>query len=184
MKLIITAMAFVCLALFGCSSNTPQDYFSKAVLNCNLLYGFAGYELKRDLANPSEKLVDEKTMKMAPVTRKELVEEKLARVEENYQKVRSLGNDAGAADMVKASLALYEFVIPVYKNEYNQLAALYDNGSPAQKIEALERSINEKYEVGFLQLYNAVGVAGKAYAAKHGIQVMDVDPAPPKITNP
>jgi hypothetical protein len=75
-------------------------------------------------------------------------------------------------------------VIPVYKNEYNQLAALYDNGSPAQKIEALERSINEKYEVGFLQLYNAVGVAGKAYAAKHGIQVMDVDPAPPKITNP
>jgi hypothetical protein len=183
MKKNIAIFIITCLTLFSCS-NTPREYFDRAALNCNLLFGFAGYELKRDLANPSEKLVDEKTMKMAPVTRKELVEEKLERIEENYQKVRSLGNDADAADMVKASLALYEFVIPVYKNEYHQLAALYDNGSPAGKIEELEKSINEKYEAVFLRLYNAVGAAGKAYAAKHGIQVIDVDPAPPQITNP
>ena len=80
--------------------------------------------------------------------------------------------------MLDAAVALYEFVIPVYKNEYAQLAKLYDDGAPAEQIAALENTIQEKYGARFESLYNAVGTTGKAYAAKHNIPVREVNPAP------
>jgi len=145
-----------------------------------MLFGFAGYELKRDLSMPSEKLVDEKTMKMAPVTRMEVVKEKLARVEENFQKVKDLGSNEEAADMLKAAATLYEFVIPVYKNEYTQLAALYDANAPAEKIAAAEKNITDTYAARFEELYNNVVKTGTAYAEKNGIEVRQVNPSPGK----
>ena len=178
MKRNITALLIPCLLLFSCS-NTPEEYFGKAALNCNLLYGFAGYELNRDLATPAEKLTDEKTLKTTPMKRIEVVQEKLARVQENYEQVKALGSNAGAAAMIKASLALYEYVLPVYKNEYMQLAQLYDSGAPAGQITAMEKSIGEKYEPEFLRLYESVWAAAKPYAQQHGIRVKEVNPSPP-----
>lgn len=176
MNRLIISFAVVCL-LASCS-NTPREYFERAALNCNMLYGFAGYEIKRDLATPQEKLTDEKTMKMAPVTRAELVKDKLARVEESYQKVKSLGSNAEADEMLKASKTLYEFVIPVYKNEYSELAALYDGNAPADKIAAAEKNITDKYAAKFEELYNNVIKTGTAYAEKNGIEVRQVNPSP------
>jgi len=62
MKITIPVLT-ICISLLlqSCSIPSPQQYFDQAALNCNILYGFAGYELKRDLATPAEKLVDEKT---------------------------------------------------------------------------------------------------------------------------
>ncbi len=80
--------------------------------------------------------------------------------------------------MLNASIALYEYVLPVYKNEYKQLAALYDEGAAAEKTEAMQKSINEKYEAKFLELYNAVLKTGTAYAEKNGIQAKQVNPSP------
>jgi hypothetical protein len=169
---------FVVIAFLSSCSHSPREYFDQAALNTNMLFGFAGYELKRDLSMPSEKLVDEKTMKMAPVSRAEVVKEKLARVEENYQKVKNLGSNAEADEMLKAATALYEFVIPVYKNEYIQLAALYDANAPAEKITAVEKNITEKYATKFEELYNNVVKTGTAYAEKNGIEVRQVNPSP------
>ena len=69
-------------------------------------------------------------------------------------------------------------MLPVYKTEYKQLAALYDNGAAPEKIAATEKMITDKYEAAFLELYNATGKAGKAYAARHDIKVVDVNPLP------
>ena len=80
--------------------------------------------------------------------------------------------------MLNAALAVYEFVIPVYKNEYTQLAKLYDEGAPTEQIAALEKTIREKYGARFEELYKAVGITGKAYAVKHNIPVREVNPAP------
>lgn len=169
---------FAVISLLSSCSHSPREYFDRAALNVNLLSGFAGYELTRDLSMPSEKLVDEKTMKMAPVSRAEVVKEKLARAEENYQKVKDLGNNAEADEMLKASAALYEFVIPVYKNEYTQLAALYDANAPAEKIAAAEKNITDKYASKFEALYNNVVKTGIAYAEKNGIEVRQANPSP------
>lgn len=171
-------LCFAVVSLLASCSNSPREYFDRAALNCNLLYGFAGYEIKRDLASPQEKLVDEKTMKMEPVSRTEVVKDKLARVEENYQKVKSLGNNEAAAEMLKASTALYEFVIPVYKNEYAELAKLYDSNAPADKIAAAEKNITDKYAARFEELYNNVVKTGTAYAEKNGIEVRTSNPSP------
>ncbi len=177
MNRFIFFLAALCILTSSCG-HSPREYFNQATLNCNLLYGFAGYELKRDLSTPSEKLVDASTMKMAPVSRAEVVKEKLARAEENYQKVKDLGSNAEADEMLKAAAALYEFVIPVYKNEYTQLAALYDASAPAEKIAATEKSITDKYAAAFEVLYNNVMKTGTAYAEKNGIEVRQVNPSP------
>lgn len=177
MKKNIILLVLVCLILFSCSTS-PQEYFGQAALNCNMLYGFAGYELKRDLATPAEKLVDEKTLATAPMKRAEVVQQKLEMVESNFKKVKNLSATDDTKELLHASTALYEYVLPVYKNEYHQLAALYDEGTATDKIAAMEKSINEKYEAKFLELYNAVWAAGKAYATKNGIKVIDVNPSP------
>ena len=178
MKKTIALLLTACCLLAGCS-HSPQEYFEQAALNCNLMYGFAGsYELKRDLATPQEKLVDEKTMKMAPMKRAEVVKDKLTIVEENFAKVKELSATDDNKEMLTASTELYEFVLPVYKNEYTQLAALYDENAPADKIDAAAKNITDKYAAKFEELYNAVIKTGTAYAEKHGIPVRQVNPSP------
>lgn len=164
--------------LVACGNPPPEKLFAQVVLNANLLYGFAGAGMQRELASPSVKLTDEKSGATAPMKRAEVVKTKLDNIEANYQKVKALSSDEETKDMLTAALALYEFVLPVYKNDYTQLAALYDEGAPADKIAALEKTIQEKYGAKFQELYNAVGTTGKAYAAKHKIPFREVNPAP------
>ncbi len=168
------------LILSSCGNPPPDQLFARVVLNCNLLFGFAGSGMQRELASPSVKLTDERTGATAPMTRAEVIKTKLATVEENYGKVKALSSNEETKEMLSAAITLYEFVIPVYKNEYSQLATLYDEGAPPDKIAALEKTIQEKYGAKFQELYSAVGATGKAYAAKHNIPVREVNPAPPK----
>jgi hypothetical protein len=178
MKRNITALLITCITLFSCTSATPEEYFGQAVLNCNYLFGFAGSGMERELSSPSEKLIDEKTLATAPMKRAEVVKARMERVEEHFAKVKKLSSTDETKDMLTASIALYDFVLPVYKNEYTQLAVLYDNGASVDKIEALEKTIREKYEEKFVQLYDKVWDAGKIYAVKHGMKVKEVNPSP------
>lgn len=181
MKNIVTLLLITACCMFTSCSTSPDKTFGIAALNCNFLYGFAGtYELKRDLATPSEKLVDEKTLATAPMKRAEVVKNKLTTVEENFEKLKGISSNDDNKELLKASTALYEFVLPVYKNEYTNLAALYDEGAPAEKIAAVEKNITDKYEAKFGELYNTVIKTGTAYAEKHGIPVRTVNPSPSK----
>lgn len=110
--------------------------------------------------------------------RAEVVKDKLTRVEENFTQVKGLSSNDDNKEMLAASIALYEFVLPVYKNEYTALAALYDANAPAAQIAAAEKNITDKYEAKFEELYNAVVKTGTAYAQKHGIPVQQVNPSP------
>lgn len=172
---LVLSLAFV---LVSCGNPPPDQLFARVVLNTNLLFGFAGSGMQRELASPSVKLVDEKTMATAPMKREEVVKTKLETIETNFEKVKAISSNEETKDMLNAAIVLYEFVIPVYKNEYAQLAKLYDDGAPADQIAALEKTIQEKYGAKFEELYNAVGTTGKAYAAKHNIPVREVNPAP------
>lgn len=177
MKEIFTALLITTCLLTSCS-NSPEETFDIAALNCNLLYGFAGYELKRDLGSPSEKLVDEKKMTTVPMKRKEVVDNKLKSLEENYEKVKAISINDDNKEMLSASIALYDFTLPVYKKEYYELAALYDENAPAEKIGATEKNITDKYASRFEILYNDVVKKGKLYAEKNGIEVRTVNPSP------
>lgn len=178
MKISITCMFALCLLLASCGGPSPETYFGKAALNANMLYGFAGNGMQREFASPSEKLVDEKTMATAPMKREEVLQEKINAVEAAYQKIKGLPDDEAAKEMLAASKALFGFVLPVYQKEYRELAALYDKGAGPEKITAFEKSISDTYEARFNELYDALGTAGKAYAGRHGIKVVDVNPSP------
>jgi hypothetical protein len=163
--------------LFSCKPE-PREYFDQATLNMNSFYGFAGTVMQREFASPSVKLVNVKTLESAPMTRAEVLEQKLTQLEAAYKKVKGLPMNDDAKEMITASLALFDYTLPVYKNEYKELAALYDSNAGADKIAELEKMINEKYEPRFIGLYNTLLDKGQAYAKKHGIEVQVVNPSP------
>ncbi len=165
-----TLLVFSMLLIYGCSNTSPEKNFSIAVLNSNLLSGFAGNGLSRELESPSVKL-SESGNETLPMKRTEIIENKIRNIEESYEKVKDLNVTDDTKDIVSSSMALYEYVLPVYKTEYMQLAELYDSEAPQDKIKSQTELIHDKYFPRFKELYDKLIGAGKVYAAKHNIKV-------------
>ncbi|MEO6315510.1 MAG: hypothetical protein ABIU63_15875 [Chitinophagaceae bacterium] len=166
--LLITSCATV---LMACNTATPENYFDRAVLNCNMMTGFGDKGLQRQLEQPSVKLVEGTKDQSVPMKRKEVIDNLVQYLDESFAKIKALKETNDSRDMLQASTALYAYTLPVYKNEYTQLAKLYDDGAPAATIAALAASIQEKYAVGFADRYNKVIEAGKPFALRHNINV-------------
>lgn len=160
-----------CLQFFSCNMSTPENYFDQAVLNTNMLVGFANNGFERQLEQPSVKLVEGTKDQTAPMKRKEIIDNQIHFVDESLAKIKSLKETADTREMLKASIAVYEYVVPVYKNEYTQLAKLYDENASKDQIASLSKSINDKYAAGFEQRLNALINIAKPYAARHNINV-------------
>lgn len=172
------ASAFCFLLLSSCTAN-PENYFDIAVLNVNMMTQFASESGDRELQSPSVKLKEGTTSETVQMTRKEVVENKIAYIEENYKKLQGLKETEETKNLLKASLALYEYVLPVYKKEYVQLADMYDKGEPQEKISAMEKSMHDNYYARFDALSNTLFAEGKSYATKNNIPVnWDVHTSP------
>lgn len=172
-KFILQGFVFFCslILINACNiSTTPKEYFDIAVLNTNLIANFGGTGFSRELQSPSVKL-SENGDDTTPMKRSEVVESKTAITEENFKKVKSLKVTDETKDMLEASINLYEYVIPVYKNEYSELAGLYDNNAPQEQIESLTMEIFDKYYEGFTDRYSKVISTGKVYAEKNSLKV-------------
>jgi hypothetical protein len=156
------------LFLTSCD-NSPQRSFELAVLNSNMVVGFAEEGLFRELESPSVKMDDKGAA--IPMTRAEMVKDKIAFVEEDVDDINSLKETDDTKEMIEASKALYSYVVPVYKNEYVQLAKLYDEGASKEAIASATRSIHDKYYAGYKERYDKLIAIGKTYAAKHSIKV-------------
>ncbi len=169
------------IVLLSSCSEPPRTCFDRAVLNCNMFHDFASRGMDRQLESPTVKLTDAKTGATAPMTRKEVVDGKLAFIEQSFAKVQKLHQNDDNREMVQASLALYEFVLPVYRDDYQRLAKLYDEGAPKQAIAQLSATIAAKYGPQFAALSDRLTAAGKAYATRHDIKVMwDIRTSPSK----
>ena len=177
--LLLPVAAAFCYILTSCEQPKPYDYFGRAVLNCNLIHGFAGKGLQQQLDSPSVKLTDAKTGASAPMKRKEVIDDKITSVEQSLAKVRKLRQTDDTKDIVQASIALHEYVLPVYRNEYQQLAKLYDDGAAKAEIEARALAISAKYRKGFEALSDRLTAVGKPYASRHDIKVVwDIQTSP------
>ena len=93
----------ISLLLFSCSSTSPDQYFGRAALSSNLLYGFASDGFHREFASPSEKLVDASSGKTAPMKRAEVLKTKVDAVEEAYANVKRLKIADDNREMLNAS---------------------------------------------------------------------------------
>jgi tetrahydromethanopterin S-methyltransferase subunit G len=168
-KYTVAALFFSCLLFTACNTATPEKYFDIAVLNSNMLNGFASEGQLRQMESPSAKM-DEKGQAVASKRLEEL-NQKIQFVEEEYKKVKDLKETEDAKDILQSSVALYDLVIPVYKTEYTQLATAYDNGVAKEQLQQQAKAINEKYFAQYQSLYNKLIAAGKLYATKHNIKV-------------
>ena len=161
----------------SCDRATPRDYFDRAMLNTNLISGFAGSGVKQQLKDPSVKLAEgNHTVTM---TRKEVVDGMIQSIDEAYGKLKKLKETDDSREMLRASAAVYEYVLPVYRNEYLRLAKLYDEHAGEKEIEALHQSISDQYLAGFKTRMDSLTAAAKPFADAHGIKVMwDVKTSP------
>ena len=157
--------------IFSCNKPSPEKYFTTLVLNTNLLHGFAGDGMQRQLSSPSARLVDIKTGATEPEKRKNIIKLKTEALEINYRLVKKLHGSDESKEMHQAAIDLYEYVLPVYQNEYTQLAEMYDNNTAAEQITQMEKNITDKYAAGFETLHNKLISAGKLYAEKYKINV-------------
>jgi hypothetical protein len=86
--------AFIALALgsllSSCNKATPENYFDEAVLNVNLITPFGGQVTLYSLAHPSVKLVPGTKDQTTPMTRKEIVDDQIQRVEGNLTKIKAI----------------------------------------------------------------------------------------------
>jgi hypothetical protein len=160
-----------CYLFTGCNTTSPERYFDLAVLNSNMMMGFANDGLQRELEQPSVKMPAGNKDKVEPMKRKEIIDGKIQYVEEELGKLKKLDQTDDAKGILQASLALNEYVLPVYKTEYLQLATLYDGGASKAETEAFSKAIHDKYYSRFDELYNKLITAGKAYAERHTIKV-------------
>lgn len=166
----LVLIACYCLLLVSCTA-TPETYFGEAVLTSNTLVGFANDGLQRELDQPSVKMVNGDVNNPVPMKRKEIIDGKIEYIEEQLGKIKKLKKTDDAKEMLETSTSLFEYVLPVYKNEYEQLAKLYDDAAPKEQIQALTQSIHDKCYPRFDELYNKLIAIGKVYAAKHDIKV-------------
>lgn len=178
-KIISFTLINICCLLTACNTATPEDYFDTAVLNVNMLAGFSGDGLQRELESPSVKLVEGSTTQTEPMKRKEIIDNKIQFIESSLQKVRELKQTDDTKEMLQSSIALYEYVLPVYKNEYTQLAKLYDEDESPEQVEAYVHYIYDRYSRKYDELYNDLISKGKSYAQKNNIKVnWDVHTSP------
>jgi len=168
---LLSTASLSILLLAACNMATPENYFDRAVLNCNMMIGFAGEGLQRALEQPTVKLVAGTKDQTAPMKRKEVIEDKINFLDQAYTKIKNLQETDDTKDILHASVALYDYVLPVYKTEYLQLAQLYDEGASKEQIALFSKNISDKYYAGFEERFNKLTAAGKPYAARHNIKV-------------
>jgi len=172
MRVCNTVILCVCFfpLFMGCNSVSPEKCFDIAVLNSNMLVGFANERQLRELESPSVKMAETGGGTVA-MTRSEVVQSKVDFVEANLKKLKGLKQNEDTKEMLQASLALHEYILPVYKTEYQQLAKLYDEGASKENIQAQAQSIHDRHAPEFDELYNKLIAIGKLFAERHNIKV-------------
>ena len=165
-KIKIAGLFVLCwsLLLTACNTATPENYFDRAVLNTNLFNDFATDQFTNMLQSYS-------ATQQQNVSAVKVVETKVQSIEKALKDVKGLKETDETREMLRTSIALHEYVLPVYKNEYMALAKLCDNKASKEEINAKAQDIYTKYAQHFEELLNKLTETGKIYAKAHNINV-------------
>ena len=170
-KYIFSSLMIYCCFIFSsCTTPAPEKYFDVAVLNSNMVVGFANNSLSRELEMPSMKMMGS-TDEPVAMTRTEIIEDKINFSKKVLSDLEDLNKTSDASDILTTSIAMYEFVINVYETDYLALAKLYDEGAPRETIAAFDAALKAKHASMFELHYENLIRSGKQYAARHNIKV-------------
>ncbi|WPQ65927.1 hypothetical protein SIO70_13785 [Chitinophaga sancti] len=163
--LILAAM----VGMSACSNPTPENYFDTAVLNTNIINDFGSDALTKMLIAQNVKYNG--TLPNGPNAATKMIDGKVQYIEKTLGKVKDLKETDETKRMLRTSEALFEYVLPVYKNEYKALAKMSDDGGTQEDVLSLGKEIDAKYGERFDSLFDVLTAEGKKYAAAHDIKV-------------
>jgi uncharacterized protein YqiB (DUF1249 family) len=170
-KKAFVLLLITCQIFTACNMTSPEKYFDEAVLNCNSIDGVSGDGLLRELESPAVKLAEGSKTKTVAMTRKEVMDVKIQVVEENFKRLKKLRATDETKEMLQTSISLHEYALGIYKNEYTELAKMYDEGAARDQILSKAQAIHDKYSTRFEALFEKLTALGKSYAEKHNIAV-------------
>ena len=177
MRKNIIAGLVICCLFTACIKVTPEKYFDRAVLNTNTLAGFADEGQLRQLTYPSLK-ADANGLPVA-LKSKDVLDQKIKFLQKDFDNLKQLQLTPGTKIMLTTSIALYQYVLPVYRTEYAQLAKMYDNGANEEAVASQAKLIHDKYKTGFDEVLHKLIQEGKIYARLNNITVnWDVQTSP------
>lgn len=165
---ILKIVSLSVLLLTACNMATPENYFDRAVLNTNLFNDFASEQFTKMLVSYTVKY---EGVKQQNPSATKMVEYKVLSIEKALKDVKDLKPTDETSEMLQTSITLHEYVLPVYKKEYMELAGLCDSGASKQEITAKGEEIDVKYAEQFEAQSEKLTTLGKAYAKAHNINV-------------
>lgn len=159
------------LLLQSCSE-TADKFFGIAVLNTNTITDFGTPILAKHINDQTKEYPDIPSSKKKGDEAVTYLNNKVLYMEKSLKDIKELGASNEARKDIKAkSIAVYEYVIPVYKNEYMVYAKLCDSKASQEEKDKLINSIEEKYNAEFEQKFSALLESGKAFAKDNNLNV-------------
>jgi hypothetical protein len=170
-KQLLSALILSFLFLSSCSES-PEKFFDITVLNTNTINDFASPDLARHIADEAREFPDIPSSKKKGNEAVTKINYQIQYLDQALAKIKKLSASGDEQkEIQKLSTELFEYVIPVYKNEYLAYAKLCDAQAAQSAKDEIIRSIDAKYGAAFEQKHNALMEKGKAYASEHNIQV-------------
>lgn len=159
------------LSLHSCAE--PADkFFATAILNTNTISDFATPTLAKHINDETTEFPDIPSSKKNGDEAGKLVQNNILYMEKSLNDIKALNASSEDRKAIKEkSIALYEFVIPVYKNEYTSYAKLCDTKADEAQKTALAQSIEQKYGAKFEQMYTDLMETGKLFANENKLNV-------------
>lgn len=170
-KQILSALILSFLFLSSCSE-TPEKFFEINVLNANTINDFASADLARHIADEAKEFPDIPSSKKKGNEAVTMINNQILYLDQSLDKVKKTSASGDEQkEIQKLAIELYEYVIPVYKNEYLAYAKLCDAQAEQGAKDEIIKAIDTKYGPTFEQKHAALMEKGKAYAQENNIQV-------------
>lgn len=168
------AIAFLIIfsvSMQSCSEPADQ-FFATAVLNTNSINDFATPILAKHINDETTEFPDIPSSKKNGDEAGKMVQNNILYMEKSLKDIKALNANSDDRKAIKdKSIALYEFVIPVYKNEYIKYAQLCDTKADQTKKDELSNAIEQKYGAQFEKKYAELLETGKIFAKKNNLNV-------------
>lgn len=167
----LAVAASLTFTLQSCSED-PDKFFGVAVLNTNTISDFGTPNLANHINDETKEFADIPSSKKKGDEGVQYVARNLSYMEKSLKDIKALSESGDQRKEIKAqSIALYEYVIPVYKNEYTAYAKLCDTKAPQEQKDEIIKSIAQKYNAEFERKYGQLLESGKTFADKNGLNV-------------
>lgn len=164
-------LLFLSIILQSCAE--PADkFFGVAILNTNTITDFATPILAKHISDEAVEYPNIPSSKKKGDEALRYVQNQILYMEKSLKDIKALSENGDTRKEIKAqAISLYEYVIPVYKNEYSAYAKLCDAKGPTIQKEEIIDTISKKYTTEFEKRYTLLMSNGKAFAEANKLNV-------------